>query len=150
MNYPAALRSYIQTMALGSNFFLKPPPFSADQEDKMLSKVIKCLTDMGCNSYAAFFCQCLSGEVDYSTAFKCLEERGTGICQLWQCEHILLFPRALLPAVTVMEFCRGHYGRGLRQVVGRDGARIRGFHAHETRWSLKEEARFGKGTNMHI
>jgi len=44
----------------------------------MLSKVIKCLTDMGCNSYAAFFCQCLSGEVDYSTAFKCLEERGTG------------------------------------------------------------------------
>ena len=31
MNYPAALRSYIQTMALGTNFFLKPNPFSPDQ-----------------------------------------------------------------------------------------------------------------------
>ena len=78
MNYPAALRSYIQTMALGTNFFLKPNPFSPDQEDKMLAKVIKCLTEMGCNSYAVLFCQCLSAEVDYSTAFKCLEERSTG------------------------------------------------------------------------
>ena len=51
---------------------------SHPQEDKMLAKVIKCLTEMGCNSYAVLFCQCLSAEVDYSTAFKCLEERSTG------------------------------------------------------------------------
>ena len=39
MNYPAALRSYIQTMALGTNFFLKLPPFSPDQGQNLHSTV---------------------------------------------------------------------------------------------------------------
>jgi hypothetical protein len=74
-NYASALKCFVQTLALGTHFFLKPLPFSLEQEDKMTAKVVKCLTELGYNSYAVQFCQCLS-DVDYSTAFKCLEERG--------------------------------------------------------------------------
>ena len=72
-----ALNFYIQTVTATSGYFLKQQPAEqlllGEGEDRQLyAKMIKCFIELDLNIYAAVTAQ-IAPEVDYSTAFKCLE-----------------------------------------------------------------------------
>lgn len=73
-NHVAGLKHFILSQIMLTNFFSKPLPLPNEIEDKVTHKVIKCLSELGYNSYSAVASQLLS-DVDYSICFKSLEER---------------------------------------------------------------------------
>lgn len=68
-----ALRYYLEGAVLSSDYFANSiPRFVLD--DANLRRAIRCCSQLQCHTQAAVFCQFLD-EVDYSTAFKCLQEK---------------------------------------------------------------------------
>lgn len=72
-NYPQALRSYLKLIAVQSNFFNKDILFSGILSTQVTKRMVKCCMQMKCNTQAAVLCQ-MTKEIDYSTAFKALQE----------------------------------------------------------------------------
>ncbi|XP_039263489.2 integrator complex subunit 8-like [Styela clava] len=72
-NYPAAFRNYLKLIAVQSNFFNRDLLNSGILDSQMVRRMVKCCLQMRCNTQAAVLCQMIK-EVDYSTAFKALQE----------------------------------------------------------------------------
>ncbi len=77
-NSAAALRFYLQSMLVATNYFQKSGGgFGGDGrfDEKLVMKVVRCLLDLGYHSYAVSASQLSPTDVDYSVCFKNLEER---------------------------------------------------------------------------
>lgn len=73
-NYTGSMRYYLEAGAVATKFFSEPPPRHVF-DDQVYRRLIKCCLAFRCHTQAAVMCQFLD-EVDYTMAFKCLQERN--------------------------------------------------------------------------
>ncbi|XP_071959305.1 integrator complex subunit 8-like isoform X2 [Antedon mediterranea] len=71
--HAAAIKFYLQSAMLPSNFFTSPVPKQL-WDDAVYRRIIKCCSYLKCHTQVAVFCQFLE-PVDHPTAFKALQER---------------------------------------------------------------------------
>ena len=83
-NYLAALKDFVQTLIVSTQYFTKPwtnsvgpglAPAESPWDERIFVKMIKCTSELGHHAESMVLCQYQS-EVDYVTAFKSLEERN--------------------------------------------------------------------------
>lgn len=72
-NYPSAFRNYLKLIAVQSNFFNMDILHSGILNTQVVRRMVKCCMQMKCSTQAAALCQ-MTKDVDYSTAFKALQE----------------------------------------------------------------------------
>ncbi|XP_052232810.1 integrator complex subunit 8-like isoform X2 [Dreissena polymorpha] len=73
--YSAAMKFYMEAGIVSSEFFANAVPKSI-YDDNVYRKMMKCCSYLQCHTQVAVLCQFLD-EVDYSTAFKALQEKNT-------------------------------------------------------------------------
>ncbi|XP_035680270.1 integrator complex subunit 8-like [Branchiostoma floridae] len=73
--YSAALRFYLQAGMVCSDYFTHQVPKGV-YDEQVYKRMIKCCKELQCHTHVAVLCQFLK-EVDYSTAFKVLQERNS-------------------------------------------------------------------------
>jgi hypothetical protein len=110
-NHASSVRYYLQTLALCTNYFQKPSPFDAEWENVVVARMIKSLLALGFNCYAVELCQ-FQSEMDYSTAFKNLEERGSN--DAMDAVYESVWDVALLEYAVAMHTKRGELSRKKR------------------------------------
>lgn len=118
-NHAAAIKYYLQSYVLATQFFMKAPPMGANErEDKITHKMIRCLTDQGYHGYAIAMSQLVS-DLDYSVSFKNLEERRSSDCMDGVYKN--LWDVTVLEYAVSMHTKRGENSRR-RKALGRIGA----------------------------
>lgn len=73
--YSAAMKFYMEAGIVSSDFFSNAVPKSI-YDDTVYRKMMKCCSYLQCHTQVAVLCQFLD-EIDYSTAFKALQEKNT-------------------------------------------------------------------------
>lgn len=72
--YASAIKFYLEAGVVATDFFTCPVPRSI-YDDNVLRRMIKCCSYLQCYTQVAVLCQYLD-EVDYTQAFKALQERN--------------------------------------------------------------------------
>ncbi|XP_041376535.1 integrator complex subunit 8-like [Gigantopelta aegis] len=73
--YSSAMKYYLEAGVVATDFFTRP--FTKTTfDDQIYRKMIKCCSYLQCHTQVALLCQFLD-DVDYTTAFKSLQERNT-------------------------------------------------------------------------
>jgi len=88
-NYAVAMRHYVQSILLTTNYFTSPwvsgaglmgvgplPPPQQAWDERMFYKMIKCTSELGHHATTVVLCQFVS-DTDYPTAFRSLEDRSS-------------------------------------------------------------------------
>ncbi|XP_076815986.1 integrator complex subunit 8-like isoform X1 [Clavelina lepadiformis] len=88
-NYCAALRVYLILGTYDTNYFNDISSDGPYDDEQVVQRMIKCCMQMKCFTQAAVLCQLLK-DVDYSTAFKALQENRdrTDAAEVHYLEHI--------------------------------------------------------------
>jgi len=113
-NNEAAMKFYAQSLIIGTEYCLMPIQRPIVDEG-VIKKMIKCSSNLGCYLQAAVLCQFME-EIDYSLAFKCLQEKTSNFQDAMDAYYSLIWDSTLLEYIINLHHKKGEHKRRLQAI----------------------------------
>lgn len=110
-NYPQALRFFLKTLIMSTNYFQKPWSSGNDWDEVIFHKMVRCTAELGQLATTVVLCQFVS-DCDYAVAFRYLEDRGS--CDAMDDLYAYIWDVTLLEYAVAMHTRRGEFSRRKR------------------------------------
>lgn len=113
-NNEAAMKFYVQSIIIATEYCSLPIQRPLIDEN-IVRKIIRCCSNLGCFLQTAVLCQFLE-EVDYTMAFKCLQEKSGNFQDAMDAYYSLIWDSTLLEFIINLHFKKGEHKRKLQAI----------------------------------
>jgi integrator complex subunit 8 len=113
-NNEAAMKYYVQSLIIATEYCSLPIQRPLIDES-IIKKMIKCSSNLGCFLQAAVLCQFME-EIDYTLAFKCLQEKTSNFQDAMDSYYSLIWDTTLLEYIIHLHSKKGEHKRRLQAI----------------------------------
>jgi integrator complex subunit 8 len=113
-NNETAMKYYVQTLIISTEHCSLPIQ-RPNVDESVIKKMIKCSSNLGCYLQAAVLCQFME-DVDYTLAFKCLQEKSGNFQDAMDSYYSLIWDNTLLEYIIHLHAKKGEHKRKLQAI----------------------------------
>lgn len=113
-NNEAAMKYYVQSIVIATEY-CSLPIHRPLVDENIIKKMIKCSSNLGCFLQSAVLCQ-FTEEIDYTTAFKCLQEKAGNFQDAMDAYYSLIWDSTLLEYIINLHYKKGEHKRRLQAI----------------------------------
>lgn len=113
-NNEAAMKYYVQSLVISTEYCSLPIQRPL-VDDSLIKKMIKCSSNLGCFLQSAVLCQFME-EIDYSLAFKCLQEKTSNFQDAMDSYYSLIWDTTLLEYIIHLHSKKNEHKRKLQAI----------------------------------
>lgn len=113
-NNEAAMKYYVQSLIIATEYCSFPIQRPLIDEN-IIRKMIRCSSNLGCFLQSAILCQ-FTEEIDYTTAFKCLQEKASNFQDAMDAYYSLIWDSTLLEYIINLHYKKGEHKRKLQAI----------------------------------
>lgn len=113
-NNESAMKYYVQSLIIATEYCSLPIQRPLVDEG-VIKKMIKCSSNLGCYLQAAVLCQFMD-EIDYTLAFKCLQEKSSNFQDAMDSYYSLIWDSTLLEYIINLHYKKGEHKRRLQAI----------------------------------
>lgn len=113
-NNENAMKYYVQSIVIATEYCSLPIQKPLTDEN-IIKKMIKCSFNLGCFLQSAVLCQFME-EVDYTLAFKCLQEKAGNFQDAMDAYYSLIWDSTLLEYIINLHYKKGEHKRRLQAI----------------------------------
>lgn len=113
-NNESAMKFYVQSIVIATEHCTLPVARPLIDEN-VIKKMIKCTSNIGCYLQSVVLCQFME-EIDYSMAFKCLQEKSSNSQDAMDSYYSLIWDSTLLEYIINLHNKKGEHKRRLTAI----------------------------------
>lgn len=110
----SAMKYYAQSIIIATEYCSLPMQRPLIDEN-IIRKMIRCSSNLGCFLQSAVLCQFME-EVDYTMAFKCLQEKAGNFQDAMDSYYSLIWDSTLLEYIINLHYKKGEHKRKLQAI----------------------------------